>query len=444
MRDNSSLPGSPARWLPGGAVLLTLIVFLAGCVNWGPTPAATPSLGAVTASPSPDLTITATPEPTGSPAANNPITLTLWLPPEFDPYRSEPAAEALLARLQSFVTENPGVRINVRLKAQAGPGGMLEALSAAAPVAPDVMPAVVAMRASDVESAAHQGLLLPLDELSAAVDDTDWYAYAHALADVDGQAYGLPFTGDVLLMVYRPAQVDIPPQTWQELLLWGRPVLFPAADEHAWLTFLLYQGYGGTLLNDHAVPTLQAAPLAQVLDIYSRGLQQGAFSYNAIQTSSDADVWQAFLEQRSNVVVTWSSNYLQTMPADAMAAPLPALEKRWITLADGWVWCITDPDPERQALSVRLAEHLTASDFMADWSQKAGALPARPSALAAWPNQTLRAVLGPIALSAQEIPGYNIVQTAGPVLQTAVLQVLRQESDPFPAAQSAVDELSAP
>ena len=47
-------------------------------------------------------------------------------------------------------------------------------------------------------------------------------------------------------------------------------------------------------------------------------------------------------------------------------------------------------------------------------------------------------------ISAQEIPGYNIVQTAGPVLQTAVLQVLRQESDPFPAAQSAVDELSAP
>jgi len=445
MKENVSSPGRYGFRLLGEAVLLILVLFLAGCTNFWGAPAATPTFGAAeTTAATLAPTITISPESGVTPSPAGGMTLTLWLPPEFDPYRSEPAAEALLARLQLFITENPGTRINVRLKAQDGPGGLLEALAAAAPVAPQVMPAVVAMRASDVALAADQGLLVPLDGLSAAVDETDWYAYAHDLAAFEGRAYGLPFSGDAVVMVYRPAQVDIPPQTWQELLLWGRPVLFPAADEQAWLTFLLYQGYGGVLTNDHADPILQAAPLAQVLDIYARGLQQGSFSTNAMQTGSDAEVWQAFLEQRSNVVITWSSNYLKTMPADAMIASLPSLEKRWITLADGWVWCITDPDPARRELSIRLAEHLTASNFMADWSQKAGLLPARPSALAAWPNQTLRAVLGPIAISAQEIPGHAVTQNAGPVLQSAVLQILRQEIDPFPAAQSAVEALSGP
>ena len=95
MRDNSSCL---AALLAGCRVgqFCCLIVFLAGCVNWGQH-GNRPFSGTVTASPSPDLTITATPEPTGSPAANSPITLTLK-PAEFDPYRSEPAAEALLAR----------------------------------------------------------------------------------------------------------------------------------------------------------------------------------------------------------------------------------------------------------------------------------------------------------------------------------------------------------
>ena len=53
------------------------------------------------------------------------ITLHLWLPPEFDPNDGTLAGNLLKARLEEFTAQNPGVSIEVRLKAVQGAGGLL-------------------------------------------------------------------------------------------------------------------------------------------------------------------------------------------------------------------------------------------------------------------------------------------------------------------------------
>ena len=137
---------------------------------------------------------------------------------------------------------------------------MLEALSAAAPVAPRC-DARSCCHASDVESAAHR-VLLPLDELSAAV--------MTPIGMLTPMPWRVSMVGPmacpyrrVLLIVYRQ-QNRYPPQTFKKLLP-GRPKSSsPLPMSMPWLTFCSYQGYGMPLLNDHAVNP-SAAPLAQVL-----------------------------------------------------------------------------------------------------------------------------------------------------------------------------------
>ena len=50
----------------------------------------------------------------------------IWLPPEFDPDGNSPASSLLKARLEQFATENPDIRLEVRVKALEGAGGLLE------------------------------------------------------------------------------------------------------------------------------------------------------------------------------------------------------------------------------------------------------------------------------------------------------------------------------
>ena len=73
---------------------------------------------------------------TPSATASSPQVLRIWLPPEFDPQAETPAADILRARLEEFTRRRAGMRIEVRVKAVEGPGGLLDALSSASAAAP--------------------------------------------------------------------------------------------------------------------------------------------------------------------------------------------------------------------------------------------------------------------------------------------------------------------
>lgn len=394
--------------------------------------------------PSPPVapTHTQAPNPTATPAATAPAVITLWLPPQFDPANETPAAQLLQQRLLQFMSENPGVIVKVRVKTSSGPGGLLDSLAAASAAAPAAVPGVVALSRADLESAALKGLIYPLDDAFPQGLDQDWLGYARSLGTIQERLFGLPFAGDAYALVYRPAALGSPPTSWEDLLVRGRAIAFAGND--ALTTLVLYLGAGGKVQNGQGLPTLEQEALVEVFTLYAEGERRGVFPNWVTTLQSDGQVWQTFLERRADGALTWSSNYLTDLPTDAVIHPIPALNGNAYTLANGWVWAISDPDPQRRVLSTRLAAYLSTSEFLATWTQAAGYLPTRLSVLNAWNDANLRDALSQIILSAHILPPNPVLDSLRPVLSFATQQVLKQQTDPLSAASAAVEQLRRP
>lgn len=380
----------------------------------------------------------------GKTPAGSGQTLLIWLPPQFDPANGTPAGEKMKARLAAFEKENPGLKVQVRVKAASGQGGLLESLTAASSAAPATLPSLIALPRSDLEVAALKGLIFPIDGITRLVDDADWYSFARQLALIQGTAFGLPFASDSLLMLYRPAKLPAPPLDWPGLIKAGLPISFPSADTQSMVTLLLYLSAGGQVKDNQGRPLLQAEPLTKVLKLYADGQKAGVFPTWISQYQTDGQAWQAYREQRTQLLITWSSRYLADLPADTSAAAIPSLGDQSMSVATGWLWAVADPISDRRAASVRLAEYLVSSDFMAQWSAVAGYLPTRPSALSAWTNQSLRGLLSPVLLTSQVRPSNDLLLGIGPILQEATLQIIKQQGDPAQTAQAAAERLATP
>jgi multiple sugar transport system substrate-binding protein len=441
-------------------LLLAIAAALAGCAALvsetpGLVPTATATQPALTESPTllPPAGTPATPSPaatgesssTGTPPGSQ--TLLIWLPPQFDPSGGTPAGNVLRARLDAFQAANPGYKVMVRIKAASGQGGLLDALSITAAAAPGAVPALVALPRADMEAAALKGLVYPLDGLTHLVDDPDWYAYARQLALIQGSVYGLPFAGDVMLLLYRPQHIPNPPADWPAILNAGLPLSFPAADPQANLTLLLYLSAGGQVKDSQGRPTLQADVLAKVLTLYAEGVKKAALPAWLAPYQTDLQAWQAFRDQRAQWLVTWSSRLLVESPAETAVVGLPspgAAGSPPLTLATGWMWALSTPETALRPAAVKLAEDLSSSEFMSQWTAAAGYLPTRPTALAAWSNQALKAALSSIVLAAQARPSSDLMASLGPVLLDATQQVIKEGADPTRTAQAAADRLAAP
>jgi ABC-type glycerol-3-phosphate transport system substrate-binding protein len=131
-------------------------------------------------------------------------------------------------------------------------------------------------------------------------------------------------------------------------------------------------------------------------------------------------------------------------PIDTVAAALPTANGNPYTLARGWMWAVSSPDPDRQLASVKLAEFLSEGNYLGQWTALAGYLPTRSSALASWPASPLRALISQLVLSAEIVPGTEFTTVLSPALQEATIQVLKQQLDPDSAAKEAANSVTAP
>jgi multiple sugar transport system substrate-binding protein len=435
---------SHPRWW---AMVLAAIL-LAGCQSGlfappaAPSADPTPAFGVPTRAATPAAT-PSVPAPTQA-ASVDPNALTIWLPPQFNPSSGSPAGDLLKARLEAFQAENPAVTLDVRVKAEDGAGGLLESLAAASAAAPGSLPDLIALPRPDVEAAGLKGLLSPLDGLTAVSKETDWYPYASQIMELQGKTFGLPFAGDALVLVYRPAGVPHPPIDWASLADLGAPVAFPAADPEGLLTLALYQAAGGQIRDTQGRPTLQPDTLAKVLNLYWNGLNKGTFPAGNALFSTDTQVWQAYHDQKENLAFTWISHYLMELPPDTAVATLPQAGPESHTLATGWLWALSSQAPEKKAMATRLAEFLVQGDFLARWTAAAGFLPPRPSALAGWQNQSLRTQINQIEISAAAQPSSDLLGSLGPVLRDAAVQVVKGQGEPVQTAQTAAQRVQAP
>lgn len=418
--------------------LILVPLLLVGCTELA-LPGGEPTLEEL---PTPTFAPSPTPEPSPTPAG--PVSLRLWLPPAFDPDSGTPAGNILQSQINAFVDEHPDIRIEVRVKGLEGPGGILDSLTTASAAAPLTLPDIVALPRSMLEAAALKGLLHSIDDLSDTMDDQDWYDYARQLGRLQESTFGIPFAGDAMVLVHRTETISDPPATFTAVLETQGPLAFPAADPQALFTLALYQSAGGPLLDEQEHPSLDAETLTEVLTFYHDGATVELMPFWLTQYETDEQSWEAYSEHLAEMVITWFTRYLDGGTNDSGVAHIPTANGAHFTLGDGWVWALVSPNPERQELSVELAEFLTQSEFLAEWTAELGYLPPRQSALAGWEPVRMRSLVNQVSSSAQLIPPSDILTSLGPPLQEATIQVLKLESEPHTAAEEAAESLSGP
>ncbi|MBE0411876.1 MAG: extracellular solute-binding protein [Anaerolineales bacterium] len=423
---------SITRFLP----ILAFIPLFIACEEI-PFDSATPVV-----TPLPTATPTTLPQPT-APLVRT-VTLQVWVPPQFAPSNSSPASQILQARLDEFTEQRPRVYVDVRVKAVSGPGGLLDALSSTSTAAPLALPDLIALPHNYLEEAALKGLLSPYNGLTTIMEEDDWYEYAQQLSQLQTTTFGLPFVGDALVMLYRPAEISDPPSNWTTLLEIDDILAFPADDDQSLFTLAQYLAAGGQIRDDEGRPMLDLNSLTNVLAFIQSAEDVGVMPFWLTQYSNYDQTMQAYHDSRSNLVVSWISHYLSELPVDSNLTTLPTNNGQPFTLANGWAWALSNPDPERITLSVELAEFLSSPEFLSEWVAAAGFLPPRSGALDGWRNTNLRTLVNNIAESAKLIPPRDILAAISPALHHATLDVLKDQADAATAALRAIEQLDYP
>jgi len=426
------------------ALGLILALTLSACESLGDripwlsdaTPTPTPTAGEI-GEITPTEGITPTPETTPEPVTE----LTLWVPPEMDPELDTEATQLFAQQLQNFSDLHDDLEINVRVKAASGAAGLLDALTATNVAASDALPDLIALSRPDLETAALKGLIHPLDGMTEIPDDSDWFGFTREMALLQGSTFSLPFAGDSLVLVYRPASFAVFPDTWEEIVSGEAVLAFAAESDQALFQLALYKSQGGVIQDNQRRPMLEVDPLSEVFQLMQTGVQVSTLPDWLNQYQTPDQVWTAFREGQVNLGVTWLSNYLREMPVDTAFVSLLPMSDGAVSYGTGMSWAIATSDENRQVLAVELAEFLVQPDFLAEWSSAAGVVPARPSALESWHDLNLKTTVNQVAVTTLLRPSNDLLSSLGPVIREGTRQMLQSLSDPVQAAQAAAESL---
>lgn len=407
------------------------VMFSAGCTSLEPLlasltpPSPVPTASAIaTSTPLPVTTDTPPAKPESS-------SLRIWLPAQFDPAAESPAAELLSQRLAEFEAQHPELKIEVRLKSAEAEGDLLNALSITSAAALGALPDLILLSRSEMEAAATAGFIHPMNELSTLLDDPNWYSYAEQLGRIQTTAYGLPFMGDALVLVFYPELGQL--LTWEDVLASEGHIVFPAADPQALIGLSLYASAGGEVVDAQGLPALDPATLTRVLSLVQEGLTKEIFPASLANVTTEGQTLQIYRSGQANKALVWFMSYRPS--EDGAVTPLPGLRESPFSYATGWVWAVAGEDAEKQQLAVELAEFLVNEDFLAAWTHATGYLPTRPS-IVRQGDRNLTAILE----SAHPLPSSDVLAVVGPLMQEALTRVLNGEQ-PDEVSASVVDKL---
>ena len=443
-RTTGRIKRGPAMPIAGLAVLL-LAVACAPADATPPPPATATTAGVavdiVVGSPSPATTAEATP---GRPEPQPAIHLTLWTVEPVSPQAEGPAGRAFANGLHVFEETYHDVSVTVVLKNVSGKGNVLDYLRTASQVAPSILPDVVVLDTVDLASAAHAGIVVPLDDLASPLLTKDLLPAALRAGTVEDQLVGIPFEMDVEHLIYNTNKIASAPISWTDVVSSNVTYVFPAKGRNGLVNdaFLIqYLALGGRLHDDEGRLLLDEQPLRAALDYYRQGEQIGVVPPSVLDVSIPDDVWPAYVSARVGMTHVNSHRFLtdRSVLRSTQFADIPTRDGIPLAIGRGRVLAIVAHDPGRQAAAMRLIEWLMMPDSNATWSQTTAHLPTRYAAFSLLTNNDpywlfLQHQLE-IAVPPPAFPGYDQV---GRVLQQAVVEVMTGEATPEAAAAAAV------
>ncbi len=426
----------------GACLLLAACTIAAPTANPGSLQTTTP-LGKMPA-PGTPASAAATPEASATPSGGA-ATLRIWLPPDFAPDGNLPGSDVLASQLAQFELAHPQVRIETRVKASSGVGGLLHSLAAASNVAPAILPNVIALNRDDLAAAAAAGLVIPLGKFFPADTQADYYPFANALSRNDaGERMGLPFAADAPVLVYNTHVYGTGPLEWTEVTT--GTFIFPGAETSALTVLDEYLALGGPLTGDSGKVALNAEILAAALAFFRAAGSDGLLPMSTLAYADSTATWQAFRDGHATLAVTSARYYLTEWDRAPQAAAtlLPALKGNPLALVQGWSWALVSTEPERQKEAADLVAWLTAAPQLSAWTQTAGVLPTRPSILAAWPASPRAAFADAVLSKAQLRPPEKILGLVAAPLRQALTDVLYGRATAQSAAGTVVEAVNQP
>jgi ABC-type glycerol-3-phosphate transport system substrate-binding protein len=434
--------------LAAGIAGLAVLWLVAACAPEAvaPPPPATATTAGTTVdtmvpSPSPAITAEITP---GKPEPKPAVRLTLWTVEPVSPQAEGTAGRTFANGLRVFEETYHDVSVSVVLKNTSGKGSVLDYLRTASQVAPSILPDVAVLDTVDLASAAHAGIVAPLDGLASPLLTRDLLPAALRAGTVDGQLVGIPFEMDVEHLIYNTNKIAAAPISWTDVVSSNTTYMFPAKGRNGLVndTFLIqYLAAGGRLHDDEGHLLLDEQPLRAVLSYYRQGEEMGVVPPNVLDVSSPDDVWPSYVSAKVGMTNVNSHRFLadRALLRSTEFADIPTRDGIPLAIGRGRVLAIVAHDPDRQATAMRLIEWLMMPDSNATWNQATAHLPTRYAAFNLLANDDpywlfLRHQLE-IAVPPPAFAGYDQV---GRVLQQAVVEVMTGEATPEAAAAAAV------
>ena len=353
------------------ALLMSLIVLAAACA-----PASTP----VAPLPAPTLATTPAPVTTAAPA-----TLTLWLP-DWMVLEDQPGQEALQQVITTFEAEH-GVQIVIIPRLPRGPNGLLDSLQKTKPVAPSLLPDIIALPFEDIPIAAENDLLQPLQNLLPDTLQADLYPFAQQVAMQQDVWMSIPFAADFEHLAFQPAALSDPPVNWDIILSSDARYAFPyGGSESVWTDALLIHYLSA--VPEGTDPDRNSQALMRMLTFYEEAYRQGQIDPLGAQTASVRDTWDQALQGATPMAETSASLWLAQQDSATFLrfGPTPTYNSQGLYLMHGWAYAIITADETRQTLAAQLLQALLTPQELATWSQQAHVLPPHSSALARWPD----------------------------------------------------------
>ncbi len=439
-------PVVPKRKFASGIILSALLVILliAGCEAISKVEAL---LGVTDAPPSmtaiPTIETVQPPSQTAPTEEERELTLILWVPPQFAPAEDNPGGKVLMDRLAAFEQENPGLKVEVRVKSLEGNGSLLASLATTTAAAPEALPGLVLLNRTDFETAALKGLIFPIASRAVEYNNPDYFSFIVDYTSYQGIQYGLPLFFDPLVMAYNTRLIAYPPRTWSELITQGDVVLFNVNDPKAPIPFAVYLSTGGALLTEEGTPIFEPDPLTRTYQFFFNGANSDVFPAWLPDLQSVDETWDAYKKGQGIYALIWASQALRNTADNTAITTIPGSATSPVSLVDGWMLCITNPTAERSKYDMMLADYLLEPDFLAHWSESAGYLPAQRSVLALWTDQSAAETLTLAADQPVVLLTNEAQQLLGSLLNQYAISLVRGQTSPMQAVADTLTNLES-
>ena len=419
---------------------------LAGCGLASVEPTPLPEATAETPGPLPDVTPIPTDQIDVTPPAPSIDTITIWTTEAFSPTQTITSGQILAEQVAVFEAANPEVEIEFVIKKPYGKGGILDFLLTTQSVVPALLPDLVFLDIDELDAAAQEGVVHPLNDLVSPDLVGDLYPFAREAGTLDGLLYGLQFQANLDHLAYNTGRLAIPPRSWPGVLSSTGPYILPAGGQSGLVNddFLIqYLAVRPWPTENPDEPFLQEDNLTAVLQYYNDGVTRGVFPADILSYHTTDDCWRDYLGGEAVLTHVSAHRYLtdgDQRPSTAMA-PIPAINGPGAAISRGWTLALVSSDAARQSLAMEFMSQLMSPEALGAWNLAAGYLPTRQAALDGWgEEESYTRFARQLLETAQPRPQMENYTQVAAALQKAIEEVIAGAATPEEAAARAIEE----